>query len=201
MGDGTETGGAARAGGPISRQDFGRHLRALRGRVPLRELARDVNSSRAALSRFERGERLPPPDLATRLDAHFRLGGRLLALYERTRRGALSPSSEAAFKTRWVHNYPAAYSGEIFMRLVVPPEAAPAPIDLRARWGPWTVERQLLVDCADGLALWHTKGDDGLSIPLVIETSAPVRVSFHTGSAPDGALDFNAGWRHDGGEL
>jgi transcriptional regulator with XRE-family HTH domain len=177
-----------------SEVSIGAWMRALRLRGGLKqeELARLASSSRSVISRLERGQRLPDRSTIKRLDDALQAGGELEARWLHTRGLDKEPLE------RWVHNYPAAYHGLIWMSFTSSPQDDTDEIAFEVRWGPWVLRKRLRWPATRTVALWHTKGDDGLSIPVIVRSNRPLIVEFHVGPPPEKALDINPGWINDG---
>lgn len=175
----------------------GAKAKALRRALELtqQQVAAAAASSIAVVSRLERGERLPDRTTIRRLDQALEAEGKLEALWLASLE--LPPAATAPAR-RWVHNYPAAYWGLIWMRIRSDPAVASPTLAFEIRWGPWTLTRRLRWPAHREVALWHTKGDDGLSIPVIVRTDQPVEVEFHIGEPPTEAIDINPGWVNDG---
>ena len=176
--------------------EFGGRLRSLRGEryLSLVEAAKKAGSSKAALSRYERGEVLMPMALAERLDELYRAGGELIA-----ERAALFDGSwlpRGAFRTRWDQNHPATYSGPIWMWVVPDPVFAGCRHRVEVRWGDWRLCHEDVM-AGTGVFFAHTKGDDGLSKPLEVTVMPACKVAFGQGLPPGvPVIDINHGWSH-----
>lgn len=176
--------------------EFGSRLRKLRKEryLSLVQAAEKVGSSKAALSRYERGEVLMPMALAEALDELYRAGGELIAERRTLLDGSWLP--RGAFRTIWEHNHPAAYAGPIWMWVVPDPVLAPRRHRVEVRWGDWRLchEEEL---GEQGALFVHTKGNDGRSLPLEIRVNPACRISFGVGLPPPGiTIDINHGWSH-----
>lgn len=73
------------------------------------------------------------------------------------------------------------------MRFRASPTDASETLAFEVRWGPWVVRKRLRWPQPSAVNLWHTKGDDGLSIPVIVRADRPITVSFNLGAAPAGA--------------
>lgn len=173
---------------------LGARLRALRGRRSLRELAGQIASSRSTLSRLERGEVFPDPNVIEQLDAYYGLAGELVADRQRLLSGAAAQRGRAPWRRRWVHHFPADYAGEVYLHLTLPLEDRPARLHLRIRWGEWQLDRPLHIYDPNGATCAFTKGDDGLSKPVIVTLDRGASVTFGAGVPPGAAIDINAGW-------
>jgi transcriptional regulator with XRE-family HTH domain len=173
---------------------FARLLRAMRLRKGLKQadLAKQVNSSTSVISRAERGTRLPDRYTAARLDEALEADGELLS---RWLAGVGAPTERPVPATMWVHNYPAAYHGVVWMRWLAAGEDDLEDLAIEVTWGPWRLRRRLRWPPSREVTVWHTKGDDGLSIPVVVRSSRPIVVSFFVGDPPPQATEINAGWK------
>ena len=176
--------------------EFGGRLRKARKEryLSLVQAAKKVGCSKAALSRYERGEVLVPMALAERLDALYRADGELVS--ERTTLLDGSWLPRGAFRTWWEKNHPAGYAGPIWMWVVPDPVLAPARHRIEVRWGDWRLCHEEELD-GHGAFFAHTKGDDGLSKPLEVTIRPACRVVFGQGLPPgQPVIDINHGWSH-----
>lgn len=85
------------------------------------------------------------------------------------------------YRQRWVHSYPAAAKGEVWLRIFPRPGREGEPHRFEIRWGPWKKQHVDVRPSASGAPYWFTKGDDGRSVPLVVEVDPPARLSFGVG--------------------
>ncbi len=179
-------------------QGLGDLIRALRLRAGLtqRQLATAANSSDSVVSRLERGQRLPARDTIERLDAALDAQGGVVVWWL----AAIgAPGRAARPSRRWAHNYPASYHGVVWMRWSAPPNDDSSEAVVHLKWGRWRRVRRLTWPPKRTLSVWHTKGDDGLSIPVIVRADRPIIVEFHLGEPPADAIDINPGWtdEHD----
>lgn len=98
-------------------------------------LAARVLSSKSALSRYERGHKLLPDDLADRLDAYYKTGGDI-----REARDALEAGRDASvlvgqYRGSWLYHFPATYVGAVWTQVTPHPKNAATPHVLTIRWG------------------------------------------------------------------
>ena len=175
-------------------QALGARLRKLRGRRSLRAVAEQTLSSRSTLSRLERAEVFPDASLIERLDGFYGLNGELVAERQRLLEHPALPPRHSPWRRRWLHHYPADYAGETYLNLALPPEDRPARVHLRIRWGQWQLDLSLYIDDPEGVTCAFTKGDDGLSKPVIVTVDRRASVIFGVGAPPVPAIDINAGW-------
>lgn len=175
-------------------EELGARLRALRGRRSIRAVASEVFSSRSTLSRVERGEVFPDAGLIERLDVLYGLGGELVAERQRLLGSAAVQRAQAPWRRRWVHHYPADYAGEVYVQIVLPAGDRPARIRLRIRWGEWQLDRPLHIYEPEGVTCVFTKGDDGLSKPVIVTLDRKAAAAFGISVPPGPVIDINAGW-------
>jgi transcriptional regulator with XRE-family HTH domain len=172
---------------------LGRRVRALRREhgIGIVALATRVGSSKSVLSRLELGQRLPDPNVIVALDAELHADGELVSAARAIRGGS---AVDGAPHRRWTHNYPSDYHGEIWIEIRAEAGNSEPRTSLELRWGAWVLRRAVVWPASGQVRLWHSKGDDGLSIPLIVTAGRPVHVAFHAGRAPKDAVDVNAGW-------
>lgn len=179
---------------------LGQVVRALRLAHGLtqNELANRANTSDSVISRLERGARLPQSASARAtiqlLDEALAADGTIMAWWLE----ALGAGSSRTPAKRWVHNYPAKYNGEVWMQLRRATPQTSEDFRLAVRWGPWVLRTRARWSPDGLLTMWHTKGDDGLSIPVIVLSDQPIIAEFHVGRPPSEALDINPGWIYDG---
>ena len=85
------------------------------------------------------------------------------------------------FKDNWLFHHPANYIGTVWVKLRAKREHSGKLHKYIIRWGPWTRGGQQVLMHNEAVALMHTKGDDGLSIPMFIEIAPECYVSFGQG--------------------
>lgn len=176
--------------------EFGDRLRKLRKEryLSLVQAAEKVGCSKAALSRYERGEVLIPMALAERLDVLYRADGELVSERRTLLDGSWLP--RGAFRTRWEQNHLASYAGSIWMWVVPDPVLAPARHRIEVCWGDWRLCHEEMLD-VNGAFFAHTKANDGLSKPLEVTVRPACRVAFGQGEPPgQPVIDINHGWSH-----
>lgn len=172
-----------------------RRLRSERG-LTLRQLAGLAHSNKTTLWRLEHGNfTRVDPFLVERLDEILDARGALVSERQSLLVGDAGRRLESPWKKRWVHHFPAAYAGEVFVNLVLRPSAWPATVNLQIRWGPWLLNRRVRVDGPDGVSCLFTKGDDGQSVPVFVRVDKPVSARFGIGVPPQPLMDINYGWR------
>lgn len=176
--------------------EFGGRMRKLRKEryLSLEQAADKVRSSRAALSRYERGEVLLPLALAEQLDALYRAEGELVAERRTLVDGSWLP--RGAFQTRWEHTHPRAYAGPIWMRVVPDPVCAHRRHRVEVRWGDWRLCHEELLE-EQGAFFFHIKADDDSPKPIEVFVNPACRVAFGQGPPPgQPVIDINHGWSH-----
>ena len=63
------------------------------------------------------------------------------------------------------------------------------------KWGPWCYNNTIKLDNSNVVSLVHTKGNDGLSVPIIFKISPAASVFFGQGESPDkDTVDVNEGW-------
>lgn len=175
---------------------LGTRLRQLRGELGLVALAARVLSSKSALSRYERGDKLLPPDLADRLDAYYKTGGDIRDARDALEAGRNTSGLVGQYRGSWLHHFPNTYVGAVWTQLTPHPRRQSSPHELTIRWGPWTRRVELPTVDPAGIFLSYTKGDDGLSVPLFFDVRPAARLDHGLGMI-EGATDINRGWRHE----
>lgn len=111
--------------------------------------------------------------------------------------GPLSESTlkETAVKSHWSCCHPASYVGPVWIQVTPGFENRSAPHVYAVRRGPWEYSSEPNAGGFESISLSHTKGDDGLSIPLFFDLSPPYCVAFGTGAPPTGLVHhINHGW-------
>lgn len=172
-----------------------RDLRQQRG-GSLRSVAKAVGSSKTELSRIETGQSRPSRELASLLDEYFEAHGALAAAFDEEPEDEERVFLASARRAEWIHLYPAAFSGQVWMMVDVG-VGTDATVDTEMRWGPWLRRERFVV--AGRLALLFKKGDDGQSVPLLVRVDPPCTVTFGTNDPPPDVetFDANPGWVHD----
>jgi len=104
------------------------------------------------------------------------------------------------FKSEWTHHHPATYVGEVWVKILKQEGALGQPHRISIRWGPWRRDIEVPASHARSIVLTHTKGDDGLSVPLFLDVNPSCFVTCGCGRVPGGeVIDINTGWvRADG---
>jgi hypothetical protein len=94
-----------------------------------------------------------------------------------------------------IFNHPAHYSGPIWIKMTSVPSNHNRKHTLRIRWGVWYREITLILSSLEPVALIHSKGDDGDSIPMIVHVDPPCHISFGQGrpTAPN-VIDINPFW-------
>lgn len=171
---------------------LGQRIRAMRGFVSLERVANKVGSSKSELSRVERGEKLLSQHLADTLDAYFGTGRGIRLERDAIEQGALPPLLAGQFRSRWLHHFPATYTGPVWSRVLPHPSRTRHRHRLMITWGTW--QRAIVLDSVapSGGFLTYTKGDDGLSVPLFFEVDPPAALTHGLGVA--NGIDINSGW-------
>jgi len=99
------------------------------------------------------------------------------------------------FKSEWVHHHPATYAGEVWVKILKQETALDEPHRISIRWGPWRRDVDLPANPARSVVLVHTKGNDGLSVPIFLDVNPSCFAMFGCGGVPGGStIDINVGW-------
>lgn len=85
------------------------------------------------------------------------------------------------FRESWVFHHPAQHVGTVWIKMRAKKEHSGLVHKFEIRWGPWTRGGQQVLVHNGAVALMHTKGDDGLSIPIFFEIHPECYVSFGQG--------------------
>jgi hypothetical protein len=190
---------------PETRQELGAAMSRLRGRrLTLRQLAAHLNEtvpggvSRTTLWRYEKGEALPPLDIASQLDDAYGAGGWLMyALAHFWQRG-WDPWADGWPATTHAHRWPAPYGGAVWMDLRPSPHDVGQVHQIRLAWGPW--ERFVEVPIpAEGKVLLTGKAadDDGVARTLNLDSDRQIYVLWGAGDLDLNdrrILDIRRGW-------
>jgi hypothetical protein len=99
------------------------------------------------------------------------------------------------FKQVWDFNHPEEYVGAIWIKMRALPEYSGRRHSFTIKWGPWTRggSQVLLHDRA--IALVHSKGNDGLSLPIRMTVDPECNISFGQGNpGPIYCKDLNPWW-------
>jgi hypothetical protein len=108
----------------------------------------------------------------------------------------LSAILDREFKKGWVGNHPAEYFGKVWIKILKLEQNLQVPHNFTIRWAPWLYKGQLPVDENKSVCLVHTKGNDGFSLPILIEIDQPCHVTFGQNEPIDkNAVDVNHGWK------
>jgi hypothetical protein len=180
---------------------FGKRLLELRGQRSLRNIERAVPGiSRSELSRVERGVKVPSSEMLDRLGDFYGVDPQLVLERDRLLGGTWRPSKSNAqrLRTRWVYTFPAGYSGEVWLRVLPSKKEIAQPHRIVIRWGPWEkiIARGIP---ATGAIFSFSKGNDGLSIPIVAQVVPHATLIFGTGTPVQKRfVDLNRGWTFKG---
>lgn len=102
-------------------------------------------------------------------------------------------------KVRWSFCHPASWSGQVWIQLIAEPGNRGAPHDYTVRWGPWEYKGSLNLEGRESAFLIHTKGNDGLSVPIFFDVLPPSYVRFGQEDPPGTPVhDINWGWKRVG---
>lgn len=128
------------------------------------------------------------PILATKRYLPWTLGPQKIA-------EELSVILNREFRKKWVYHHPADYVGIVWVKLRAKGNNSGKLHRYTIRWGPWTRGGQQMLVHNRAVALMHTKGDDGLSIPIFLEIAPESYVSFGRGDPGDvHRVDINKWW-------
>lgn len=109
--------------------------------------------------------------------------------------GEISRMLGREFRTEWLHHHPANYVGPVWVKILKQESTLDTKHSITIHWGPWQLALDLPPGSARSVALMHSKGDDGLSIPIVLRVTPPCYVTFGRGRVHAGEVrDINAGW-------
>jgi transcriptional regulator with XRE-family HTH domain len=178
--------------------EFGQLLRRLRGVRSLREVQKASAVSDSTLSRYERAEVRPPPEVVAALDQYFDAEGELLQVYNALilREAATLPRVS---RRRYTKNFPAWYGGPVWAR--VTHSNRPVDFGLTIRWGPWRRDVHEMADIpteVKAVVLCFSKEDDGHSFPVVVTSREPTVLDFGLGDVQSAGfglvLDINRSW-------
>lgn len=166
-----------------------RAFREERG-LSIRDVAARASMSRSTVHRIESGRAISDSEL-TDLDAAMQSGGRLITAVTASRPGGIPRTVPT---DRYMHLHPAAHSGPVWTGVWARVATTHTVV---LRWGPWQWERVVEIGVA-GIALIHSKGDDGLSIPLFVDVSPPAVVAAGIGAPPVGVelVDAHGQWAY-----
>jgi hypothetical protein len=104
------------------------------------------------------------------------------------------------YKRCWSFCHPATYSGRVWIQVVAEPATRGVSHDYTVRWGPWEYKGTLNLEDHESVFLVHTKGSDGLSVPIFFDISPASYVVFGQGDPPAGPIhEINWGWNRIGG--
>lgn len=85
------------------------------------------------------------------------------------------------FKRSWIFSYPEDYVGPIWIKMRSKQEKSGQRHKFTIKWGPWTREGVKTLYGDRAIALVHSKGADGLSLPIRLEVEPDCFVSFGQG--------------------
>lgn len=99
------------------------------------------------------------------------------------------------FDRYWTHHHRAEYSGRVWIKLRAKKENNNRKHQYTISWGPWYRGGSVVCRSSEAIALVHSKGTDGLSLPLLFEVSPECYVTFGEGNpnVPI-ALNINNYW-------
>jgi transcriptional regulator with XRE-family HTH domain len=190
---------------PRSRVELGQALRALRtvGLRGLEEIQERTGAqvvlSRAQLSRYERGECLPPLQYAEHLDGLYDGRGWVEIAIRSLWRSKWDPwSKEHGSAGRFsVIAWPAEYAGIVWIKLKPEPESAGNQFAVKIDWGPWVREVCCRID-EHGIVLMTGKAADvnRVAVSMNIAADKPLyTLNGVGGNLPDDeVIDIQRGW-------
>jgi TIR domain-containing protein len=85
------------------------------------------------------------------------------------------------FDRYWTHHHQPQYSGRVWIKLRAKQENNNAKHRYTISWGPWYRGGSVVCRSSEAVALMHSKGTDGLSLPLVFEVEPECYVTFGEG--------------------
>ncbi|MAU84032.1 MAG: hypothetical protein CME34_19610 [Gordonia sp.] len=198
-----------------STAEFGDGLRALRGQRGLRRLAREQDQadnaqfhiSHAQLSRYERGEVLPPLSIAEHLDWLYEGDGWVSTNIRQLWRRTWNPwSIHSAGPTR-MHSamWPAPFAGIVWLKIQPTADAVGTEHRFALEWGPWMRAIDVVVP-RNGALLFTGKAKDADGIPRTLNLTCDKRVFLLHGAGDEFedeevVVDLRRGWRIAPGEI
>jgi hypothetical protein len=98
------------------------------------------------------------------------------------------------YKQHWSHNHNREYSGVVHITVLKHPKHLCEPYNLVVEWG--HMRRKIKVSSSQihAVSLVHTKGDDGMSVPLFLKSDKPLYARFGIGSGLSAQIDINSWW-------
>ncbi|GAB2684580.1 hypothetical protein GCM10027070_25490 [Barrientosiimonas humi] len=196
-----------------STAEFGAGLRALRGRLGLRKLAHRQTAeharlylSHAQLSRYERGEVLPPLERADHLDWLYDGQGWVAVNIRNLWRSGWDPWKSHNAGPARVHaiRWPAPYEGAVWLKLRPAAAHCDESHHVTLAWGSWrrTVDVTLP---PEGALLFTGKAadEDGRAVACNITCDPRAFLLYGSGDEFEDeavTLDLRQGWTHAPGE-
>ncbi|AGA89076.1 TIR domain-containing protein [Thioflavicoccus mobilis 8321] len=99
------------------------------------------------------------------------------------------------------HHFPASYVGPVWMAIIPKGSAVGSNHKIRLKWGPWKNTVLFSPGSCSAHYFCFSKGYDGMSFPLFVESSQEAIYSFGTGQPSSCHLDINRGWLFSISEL
>lgn len=98
------------------------------------------------------------------------------------------------FKEHWLHHFPAAYEGAIWIRVLTFGTRRGNKHKVTLRWGPWRA-RKAFKTAEPAVCLVQAKAADEFSVPLFLTVTPPANVSFGMGHPPCAkSIDTSHSW-------
>jgi hypothetical protein len=107
----------------------------------------------------------------------------------------IAEKAGSIFQEEWLHHYPAAYQGRIWVRVLTLGSRRGTKHTVVLRWGPWRAKRSFRTT-NPAVCLTQAKAADDYSVPLFVLITPAANISFGTGLAPcQETLDISHSWR------
>ena len=82
------------------------------------------------------------------------------------------------YSAEWIGHHPTDFSGKVYIQVLKQKRNLIEQHHFSVRWGPWFYEGTLPVSKHNSISLVHTKGNDGLSVPIFFKIDPPCYVKF-----------------------
>ncbi len=190
---------------PETTQELGASMRRLRGRnVSLRQIEHRLDQlgsgsvSKSTLGRYEKGQTLPPLEIAALLDDAYQARGWLLYAITHLWRRSWDPWKEEWPAFTHAHTWPASYGGMVWMDVRPTERDEGADHTLMLGWAPWKHRVEAVLP-RRGVVLVTGKAPDhdGVARTLNLDADRRVYVLFGVGDVADDdgrVIDIRRGW-------
>jgi transcriptional regulator with XRE-family HTH domain len=186
---------------PASPQELGAALRTMRG-VSLDNLlsGTSVPVSKSQLGRYERGVSLPPLKLARDLDRLYEAEGWIEVAVRSLWRRKWDPWRRGEVIPKRIHalQWPAAYEGIIWLKIIPTPAEVGRRHDIGLAWGPWRYDSHIYLDAAGVLLVTgKARDDDGATVVMNLDTDPGTFLLHGAGEDFSGerVIDIRQAWR------